>query len=58
MSIIFLQIWLNDCAVQVKSKRNDMVTSVSAIPRGDLVPTVTENILEELTEKNVNYTPS
>jgi hypothetical protein len=36
-----------------------MVTSVSAVPRGGLVPTVTENVLEELTgKKNVNHTPS
>jgi len=36
-----------------------MVTSASAVPRGDLVPTVKKNCLEELTEKkNVNHMPS
>jgi len=49
--IVFLQIWFNDCAVQAKSKHNDMVNSVSAVPNGDLVPTVTENRLEELIVK-------
>lgn len=48
VSIVFIQIWLNDYAVQAKSKHNDMVTSVSAVPRGDLVPTVAEKFLEKL----------
>lgn len=36
VSIVFLQIWPNACAVQAKSKYNDMVTGVSAVPCGDL----------------------